>query len=125
MGLYRCLLPNYVGMNAVKGTTTIAKMSTLIRRGDINGALTMLQTYLATVPYCDNADSEGHYQQMTYVIFSILNHYVDVEVHTLCGRVDMMLRTATHLYLPDFITFLCRHIAYIENQGFEIKNQVT
>ena len=99
VGLYRCLLPNYIGANTVKGTTTIAKMSALIRRGDINGALEMLQTYLATVPYCGNADSEGHYQQMMYVIFSILNHYVDVEVHTLSGRVDMVLRTATHLYL--------------------------
>ena len=59
----------------------------------------MLQTYLATMPYCDNTDHEGHYQQMMYVIFTILDNYVDVEVHTLKGRVDMVLRTATHLYL--------------------------
>ena len=54
---------------------------------------------LATVPYCNNVDSEGHYQQMMYVIFSILDNYVDVEVRTPSGRVDMVLRTATHLYL--------------------------
>ena len=59
----------------------------------------MLQTYLGTIPYCDNTDYEGHYQQMMYVIFSILDNYVDVEVRTLKGRVDMVLRTATHLYL--------------------------
>ena len=99
VGLYRSLLPNYIGMNTVKGTTTIAKMSAAIRRDDIDKALEMLQTYLATVPYCDNTDYEGHYQQMMYVIFSILDNYVDVEVHTLKGRVDMVLRTATHLYL--------------------------
>lgn len=68
VGLYRSLLPNYIGMNTVKGTTTIAKMSALIRRGDMDGALKMLQAYIATVPYCSNADSEGHYQQMMYVI---------------------------------------------------------
>lgn len=99
VGLYRSLLPNYIGMNTVKGTTTIAKMSALIRRGDMDGALKMLQAYLATVPYCSNADSEGHYQQMMYVIFSILDNYVDVEVRTPHGRVDMVLRTATHIYL--------------------------
>jgi len=99
VGLYRCLLPNYIGTNTVKGTTTIAKMSALIRRGNMDGALQMLQTYLATVPYCANTDSEGHYQQMMYVIFSILNNYVDLEVRTAFGRVDMVLRTATHLYL--------------------------
>ena len=38
-------------------------------------------------------DSEGHYQQMMYVIFSILDNYVDVEVRTPSGRVDMVLRS--------------------------------
>ncbi len=99
VGLYRSLLPNYIGMTTPKGATTIAKMSALIRRNDMNGALQMLQAFLATVPYCNNADSEGHYQQMMYVIFSILDNYVDVEVRTPSGRVDMVLRTATHLYL--------------------------
>lgn len=99
VGLYRSLLPNYIGMTTPKGATTIAKMSALIRRNDMNGALQMLQAFLATVPYCNQADSEGHYQQMMYVIFSILDNYVDVEVRTPSGRVDMVLRTATHLYL--------------------------
>ena len=99
VGLYRCLLPNYIGMNTVKGTTTIAKMSAAIRHDNIDGALEMLQAYLSIVPYCDNTDYEGHYQQMMYVIFSILDNYVDVEVRTPRGRVDMVLRTATHLYL--------------------------
>ena len=99
VGLYRCLLPNYIGTNTVKGTTTIAKMSALIRRNNMDGALEMLQDFLETVPYCQGANTEGHYQQMMYVIFSILNHFVDVEVRTPRGRVDMVLRTATHLYL--------------------------
>ena len=99
VGLYRSLLPYYIGMNTVKGTTTIAKMSAAIRHNRIDEALEMLQTYLGTIPYCDNTDYEGHYQQMVYVIFSILDNYVDVEVHTPKGRVDMVLRTATHLYL--------------------------
>lgn len=99
VGLYRCLLSNYIGSNTLKGTTTIAKMSALIRRNNMDGALDMLQAFLETVPYCQGANTEGHYQQMMYVIFSILNHYVDVEVRTPRDRVDMVLRTATHLYL--------------------------
>lgn len=99
VGLYRCLLSNYIGSNTLKGTTTIAKMSALIRRNNMDGALDMLQAFLETVLYCQGANTEGHYQQMMYVIFSILNHYVDVEVRTPRGRVDMVLRTATHLYL--------------------------
>ena len=58
-------------------------MSAAIRRGNIDTALEMLQAYLGTVPYCAGTDTEGHYQQMMYVIFSILDNYVDVEVHTI------------------------------------------
>ncbi len=99
VGLFRSLLPGYIGLNTLKGTTTIAKMSARIRHDDMDGALGMLRDYLETVPYCQGANTEGHYQQMMYVIFSILDHYVDVEVRTPRGRVDMVLRTATRLYL--------------------------
>ena len=102
VGLYRSLLPNYIGMNTVKGTTTIAKMSALIRRGDMDGALKMLQAYLATVPYCSNADSEGHYQQMMYVIFSILDNYVD-------GRSDRATALSWSFAPSERQTPTCRH----------------
>ena len=37
---------------------------------------------------------------MLYVIFTLLSAYmVDVEVRTSQGRVDMVLRTRTHIYL--------------------------
>ena len=39
VGLYRSLLPNYIGMTTPKGTTTIAKMSALIRRNDMRRQL--------------------------------------------------------------------------------------
>ena len=39
------------------------QMSAAIRHNDIDKALGMLQTYLGTVPYCDNIDYEGHYQE--------------------------------------------------------------
>ena len=51
------------------------------------------------MPYCDNANSEGHYQQLLYVIFSLFGRYVDVEVHTPTGRVDIVMKTARALYL--------------------------
>ena len=41
-----------------------------------------------------------HYQQMLFIIFTLLSAYmVDVEVRTPKGRVDMVLCSDTHLYL--------------------------
>ncbi len=101
VGLFESLLPYYLeGMYAEEGDVAIAQMSVLIRQGDMDGALRLLQEFLGTVPYCNNTNYEGHYQQVLFIIFTLLTHFVvDVEVHTPKGRVDMVLRTATHLYL--------------------------
>lgn len=72
-----------------------------IRNGDMDAALCRLQTFLFTVLQCDNTKYEGHYQQVFYIIFSLLDYYVDVEVRTPCGRVDMVLRTKTTLYVME------------------------
>ncbi|HIX87032.1 MAG TPA: PD-(D/E)XK nuclease domain-containing protein, partial [Candidatus Parabacteroides intestinigallinarum] len=43
----------------------------------------------------------GHYQQMFYVIFSLMGKFVDVEIRTPRGRVDIVIRTATKLYVVE------------------------
>ena len=101
IGLMRSLLPQYASKVSGRGMTMAAKMSLALRKEDIDGGLSLLQAYLLTVPYCDNANSEGHYQQMLYIIFSLLGQFrgLDVEVHTPTGRVDIVLRTNQALYL--------------------------
>ena len=99
IGLMDCLLPNYVSMRKEAGNTTIAKMYLALNKEDLDEMFRLLQAYLLTVPYCDNANSEGHYQQLFYVIFSLFGRYVDVEVHTPTGRVDIVMKTAKALYL--------------------------
>lgn len=85
----------------MEGRVIVAEMYKAIRQDDINEALRLLQAFLLTVPACDNTNYEGHYQQMLYVIFSLLGRYVDVEVRTAKGRVDMVMRTPTRLYLIE------------------------
>lgn len=101
IGLMKSLLPEYVSTKTGRGMTLAAKMSLALKDDDIDGALSLMQEYLLTVPYCNNASSEGHYQQMLYVILSLLGqfHTIDVEVQTSLGRVDMVMRTKKALYL--------------------------
>ena len=102
IGLMRSLLPYYVSAGrSIEASTTIARIYLALRDEDLDGAFRLLQTFLGTVPYTDNIDYEGHYQQMLYIIFSLLGYYVDVEVRTPKGRVDMVLRTATTLYVVE------------------------
>lgn len=103
VGLFESLLPYYLeGTFAETGDVTIARMSVLIRQNDMEGALRLLQTFFETVPYCNNTNYEGHYQQVLFIIFSLLTHFlVDVEVHTPKGRVDIVMLTHTRLYIIE------------------------
>ncbi|MBC5607347.1 ATP-binding protein [Bacteroides difficilis] len=101
LGLMKSLLPNYVASKTRETTTMVAYLSRDIRNDDMDSALRRLQTFLSTIPYCDNTRYEGHYQQMFYIIFSLLGSFVDVEVRTPRGRVDVVLRTKTTLYVME------------------------
>ena len=101
IGLMRSLIPYYVTRDTQATNTTVVNLARALVRGDMDGMLCLLQTFLSTVPYCDRTDYEGHYQQMLYIIFSLLGAYVDVEVRTPGGRVDMVMRTATTLYVVE------------------------
>ena len=100
IGLLRSLLPYYVQGEGLSNTM-VAKMYGSILHDDMDGALRLLQDFLSTVPYCERTDTEGHYQQVFYIIFSLLGYYVDVEVRTPRGRVDMVMRTRTRLYVME------------------------
>ena len=100
IGLMESLLPYYVqGSVGETGLVGIAKIYRALRLDGLDGMLRQLQQFLLTVPYCENTNYEGHYQQMLYVIFSLLGRYVDVEVRTATGRVDMVMQAFGKLYL--------------------------
>ena len=100
-GLMSCLIPYYIIKDTVHVNNTAEEIAYSMGEDRIDDALRLLQSFLLTIPYCDNASSEGHYQQMMYVIFSLVGqyHYIDVEVRTPTGRVDMVMRTDKALYL--------------------------
>ena len=101
IGLMESLLPNYVQDRADEWKPILGNMSLLIRKDKIDEALKILQDFLASIPQCNNTNYEGHYQQMLYVIFTLLGYYVDVEVHTATGRIDVVMRTTNTLYLIE------------------------
>ena len=102
VGLTKALIPSYVTRNTLLTTNTARRIAQCLAKQDMEGALQLLQTYLGTVPYCDNTHYEGHYQQVFFIIFSLLTDYlVDVEVHTPNGRVDIVMLSRTNLYLIE------------------------
>ncbi len=100
VGLMRSLLSEYVTPRKKNETINMAaELYCLIDEGKIDDALRMLKAYLTSIPYAENANSEGHYQSMMHVIFSLIGFYVESEVRTATGRIDMVMATDDTVYL--------------------------
>ena len=102
VGLYGSLLPHYLTDKSAKANTTIAKMSVLVKKGDMDAAFCLLNDFLETVPYCDTTNYEGHWQQTLYIMFALLTNYrIIVESHTAKGRIDITMETADTIYVME------------------------
>ena len=102
VGLFDSLLPGYLGSGIDAGRVVIADISSYINSGKMDEALQMLADFLETIPYCDNTNYEGHYQQMFYIIFALLTDYnIIVEQHTAKGRIDITMENADTIYVME------------------------
>ena len=101
VGLMESLLPNYVMARADDGNVVVADMCEALFEDNLDTFFTLLRDFLLSIPYCENTHYEGHYQQLLYVILSLLGRYVDVEVRTNKGRVDLVMQAAGKIYLME------------------------
>lgn len=69
-GMINALIPYYVDGNTINAKSVVADVYKAIRRDNLDEAPQTLRVYLASIPYAENATSEGHYQTMLYVVFS-------------------------------------------------------
>ena len=101
LGLMKSFIPYYVNPDTRRVNVTVVDMARALYKGDISGMFRNLQTFLASVPYTDNTNYEGHYQQVLCIIFKLLGAWADVEVHTPRGRVDIVMAFMKHLYVIE------------------------
>ena len=99
LGLMRSLIPYYITPDTLTTNNTIVNMGRALYNNDIDAMMGLLKKYLATIPYTDNTNYEGHYQQVLYIIFTLMGAWADVEVHTANGRVDVVMIFQRHLYI--------------------------
>jgi ATP-dependent exoDNAse (exonuclease V) beta subunit len=73
-----------------------------LRHDNMDGALNRLKVFMAALPYELENKTEKHFQTIIFVIFKMMTKYVDVEISTATGRIDMVLKTNTRIYVMEF-----------------------
>lgn len=104
VGMMRTLVPYYLCRDTNLTTITVGKMYMALRKDNIDEALRIARSFLAGIPYeegtlKDAPAREGYFTAMLYVMFSFLNLYVYAQVRTAKGRMDILLKTDSNVYV--------------------------
>ncbi len=101
VGLMESLLPEYVTpAYKNKGINTATNMYIAIYEGRMEDAILLLRDFFSCLPYTDNTNYEGHYQNILCAIFTLIGFSnVDIEVRTPSGRADMVLKLKDRIYI--------------------------
>ena len=98
-GVMEALVPYYVWDDTLTTSNSIVDMYRAIRDGDLEEMLERLKAFLASIPYAEGAATEGHFQQLLYVVFSLMGRYLLTEVRTARGRIDVVWQSRTDVYV--------------------------
>jgi len=106
VGLMRILIPYYVHTNNVEASHAVGRMYQALRKDDMDSCLKAMQEFFTTIPYQENTlkdapTTEGHFTAMLYVMFSLLNVYVFSQVRNAKGRLDILIKTDTTIYVME------------------------
>ncbi len=132
VGFTEGLLPIIAGLEAADVQTCFAlRFRNALRSGDTDLAMRELQAYMAGLPYVEGfkkkleevAVAEGFYEWSLYLIFSMLNVYVQTQVKCANGRADMVV------FMPDAIYVLelklngtaKEALEQIDNKGYALR----
>jgi len=131
IGFTEGLLPTYSGLNAPDVQVGFAlKFWRALKKHDIDLAMRELQAYLEGIPYVEGfkkkleeaATAEGFYEYTLYLIFSMLNVYVQTQVRCRGGRIDMVVLMPDTTYVFEFKTngTAQEALAQIDSHGYAL-----
>ena len=100
-GFFKNLLPAFMGMRNNATVNWINRLHTLLEDRNIDGFFEQMKVFYANIPYDLIRDAENFFQSILYVTCRLLGFVSEAEYKTSSGRIDMLLRTATDVYVIE------------------------
>lgn len=108
-GMVECMMPLLIKRTSFENDSLIGDMAEAIYDGDLSQALQYLRSYIAGIPYdiitkeeWDKQEGrENFYKLLMYLVFSLLNSKVDVEVKSILGRADVVMQTDDDVFVME------------------------
>lgn len=100
-GLYQALLPAYAPVSDLKRDAFAIGFARAVRSDDIDVVLRHLRSFLAAIPYDMAPKCEKDFQTVLFLAFKVAGIRVSSEVRTSAGRVDLVVESATTVYVME------------------------
>jgi hypothetical protein len=130
LGLMENLLPLYAHVDPSKMKSTAYQASACLTDGDFGGALKLLQSLLASIPFmrgdadilADAEKTEAYYHRLFYFFFRMLCNEVYAEVRNATGACDVVVFTRSRIFLFEIKIDAAPHVALrqIEEKGYAL-----
>ncbi len=95
------LLKFYTNVQTDQSQRLIRNLIQDIGSGNADGFMRQLQVLFANIPYNMRGKEEHDYQTVIYVIFMMLNVFIEGEHHTGEGRIDLMFSAGEWIYIIE------------------------
>lgn len=80
----------------------IGKFVVELRTGKIDAFMTRMRAFFGGISYELSDNTERHYHNVFYIVFTLLGQYADVEVRSSHGRADMVVKNQDYIYVFEF-----------------------
>lgn len=95
------LLKYYANVQTDQSRRLIRDLIRNLGSGNADGFMRQLQVLFANIPCNMRGKQEHDYQTVIYVIFMMLNIFIEAEHHTGEGRIDLMLAVGEWIYVIE------------------------
>ena len=92
----------YYAPSANRGSLYIENFIADVESGQPEAFARRLDMLFARGDYQIAGDAELYFQNVLYVIFTMMGFYTEVERHTSDGRMDMLIQTQDYIYILEF-----------------------
>jgi hypothetical protein len=109
LGLLHNLIPLYSAMDPDDALDRSIDISAALRNGDYDNALSMVQSFLAAVPFMEGDREilasqelrEAYYHRLLFIIFSMLHNGARAQVRQAVGMPDIVVTTRQYIYIIE------------------------
>ncbi len=101
-GFFKDLLPAYMNNEQGAGLRNVRNLCLKLMKGDVDGFLNHLKSFLADIPYdLSKNKPEVYFENNIYIIFKLMGFIVHTEYRTSAGRIDLLVATEQYIYVIE------------------------